>query len=266
MNVSSQKFKATLWMAENFPLSLSEQVLPIIELLAANISHFARLRDFVQLHLPAGFPVKIEIPLFHVLNACVTFCNVNGTEGRVDGVHMQPAVSDDDQEIRNDEDWPVEPTEGLLRNRRGVSTGSKEETVVTGVQSCECDSTMECVVDMDMFDIPPGLSAGGRVTQAAFDDDDELLQFAIQQSLLESDQAYDVQFSEQVILNEEDELQRAIQQSMTTGYSAIPVVPKDDNLSLALQLSLLMSEEEERLRKQEEEELEKVLKLSMAQQ
>jgi hypothetical protein len=208
VNVSSQKFKATLWMAENFPLSLSEQVLPIIELLAANISHFARLRDFVQLHLPAGFPVKIEIPLFHVLNACVTFCNVNGTEGRVDGVHMQPAVSDDDQEIRNDEDWPVEPTEGLLRNRRGVSTGSKEETVVTGVQSCECDSTMECVVDMDMFDIPPGLSAGGRVTQAAFDDDDELLQFAIQQSLLESDQAYDVQFSEQVILNEEDELQR----------------------------------------------------------
>ena len=150
----------------------------------------------------------IEIPLFHVLNACVTFCNVNGKESSVDGVHMQPALSDDNQESGNDQDWPVEPTEGLLRNRRGVSTGSKREAMTVEVEACELDGTRECVVDMDMFDIPAGLSAGGPVTQTMLDDDDELLQFAIQQSLLESDQACGLQDSEQASLSEGDELQR----------------------------------------------------------
>lgn len=53
---------------------------------------------------------------------------------------------------------------------------------------------------------------------------------------------------------------------MSAGPTAVGSMPVEDNLSLALRLSLHASEEEERLRKQEEEELEKVLKLSMAQQ
>ena len=54
-----QKFKATLWLCEDFPLSLQEQVLPIIDLMATSNAHFAKLRDFITLQLPAGFPVKI---------------------------------------------------------------------------------------------------------------------------------------------------------------------------------------------------------------
>uniref|UniRef100_A0A665UQD2 Ankyrin repeat domain-containing protein n=1 Tax=Echeneis naucrates TaxID=173247 RepID=A0A665UQD2_ECHNA len=77
LSIRTQKFKGTLWMSEEHPLSLVEQVTPIIDLMARTSSHFARLRDFVTLKFPPGFPVKIEIPLFHVLNAKITFGNVN---------------------------------------------------------------------------------------------------------------------------------------------------------------------------------------------
>ncbi|NWS13391.1 AN13A protein, partial [Pachyramphus minor] len=77
VTIRTQKFKATLWMSEQFPLSLTEQVTPIIDLMARTSAHFARLRDFITLDFPPGFPVKIEIPLFHVLNARITFANVN---------------------------------------------------------------------------------------------------------------------------------------------------------------------------------------------
>uniref|UniRef100_A0A1A8FWN2 Ankyrin repeat domain 13A n=1 Tax=Nothobranchius korthausae TaxID=1143690 RepID=A0A1A8FWN2_9TELE len=77
LTIRTQKFKGTLWMSEEHPLSLVEQVTPIIDLMARTSSHFARLRDFVTLNFPPGFPVKIEIPLFHVLNARITFGNLN---------------------------------------------------------------------------------------------------------------------------------------------------------------------------------------------
>jgi len=54
-----QRFKANLWLCEDYPLSLPEQVLPIVDLMAISSSHFAKLRDFITLQIPAGFPVKI---------------------------------------------------------------------------------------------------------------------------------------------------------------------------------------------------------------
>lgn len=88
---------------------------PIIDLMAISNAHFAKLRDFITLRLPPGFPVKIgeggrgsrrvpgstapappapgsggragsgchlltEIPLFHVLNARITFSNLCGCD------------------------------------------------------------------------------------------------------------------------------------------------------------------------------------------
>lgn len=59
VSVKVQKFKANLWLCEQYPLSLPEQILPIVDLMAISSSHFAKLKDFIQMQLPSGFPVKI---------------------------------------------------------------------------------------------------------------------------------------------------------------------------------------------------------------
>ncbi|EGD74233.1 hypothetical protein PTSG_06243 [Salpingoeca rosetta] len=68
-----QKFKPMLWMCDRFPLSLQEQILPVFELLAPTNHHIAKLRDFISLRLPGGFPVQIELPLYRVLTGRATF-------------------------------------------------------------------------------------------------------------------------------------------------------------------------------------------------
>ena len=54
-----QKFRAQLWLCEDYPLSLQEQVMPIVDLLAISNTHFQKLKDFIHMQLPSGFPVKI---------------------------------------------------------------------------------------------------------------------------------------------------------------------------------------------------------------
>ncbi|XP_030921264.1 ankyrin repeat domain-containing protein 13D [Geospiza fortis] len=92
MSSKVQRFKATLWLGGGEPpvpgLSLAEQVTPIIDLMAISNAHFAKLRDFITLKLPPGFPVKIEIPLFHVLNARITFSNLCGCDQPLGSVRI----------------------------------------------------------------------------------------------------------------------------------------------------------------------------------
>ena len=40
------------------------------------VKNLQKLKDFIHMQLPSGFPVKIEIPLFHVINARITFSNI----------------------------------------------------------------------------------------------------------------------------------------------------------------------------------------------
>lgn len=240
----TQKFKATLWLCENYPLSLQEQVVPIIDLMAASNAHFQKLRDFITLQLPAGFPVKIEIPLFHVLNARITFGNINGCDAAVEGV---TTIED-----------------------AGKITASIDET---------------------SFDSPPGYRKLGDIHHERLrDEDDQLLQFAIQQSLMDgnTDPVEQLTFYEALnnirppppsrplpsVRQDEDALlQRAIAESLAlqSGDTTYPeILPEtnsssnlDDDLRLALQLSQQTLTEDEKRRKEEEEELERILKLSM---
>ena len=140
-----QRFKANLWLSEDFPIKLQEQVLPILDLMSTMASpHVSKLKDFITMQLPSGFPVKIEIPLFHVLNACVTFGNVFALEAGVKNV----------ESIREED--------------------SKRLT---------------CIIDDCCFDVPAHYTNKGAANyrrQMTFGDEDDLLQYAIQQSLLES--------------------------------------------------------------------------------
>ncbi|KYM85374.1 Ankyrin repeat domain-containing protein 13B [Atta colombica] len=251
VNTKIQKFKATLWLSEDYPLSLQEQIMPIVDLMAISSSHFAKLKDFIQMQLPAGFPVKIEIPLFHILNARITFGNIFGL----------------DQEVPH--------------------VGHLQET-----------NRMTCLVDDICFETPSGYAKlGAEVrTQFSIEEEDDLLQFAIQQSLLEAGSERDeVDIWEalraqkpsrpttpNMTTEEERQLQRAIQASLvlyqeTTGSTegtanSAGINENEDSdsledtaeqLRLALKLSEQQQIEEEQQRLLEEETFRHVLELSL---
>ncbi|RXG55029.1 Ankyrin repeat domain-containing protein 13C [Armadillidium vulgare] len=68
---SSKSFRATVAMSEDFPLT-TEKLLSVLEVIAP-FKHFAKLRDFIQMKLPPGFPVKIDIPILPTVSAKITF-------------------------------------------------------------------------------------------------------------------------------------------------------------------------------------------------
>lgn len=68
---SSKHFKATLAMSEDFPLTV-DTLLNVLEVIAP-FKHFSKLREFIQMKLPPGFPVKIDIPILPTVTAKITF-------------------------------------------------------------------------------------------------------------------------------------------------------------------------------------------------
>ncbi|XP_035698756.1 ankyrin repeat domain-containing protein 13C-like [Branchiostoma floridae] len=66
-----KSLKATVAMSEEFPIRL-DRLLDVLEIIAP-FKHFLKLREFVQLKLPSGFPVKIEIPVLPTITAKITF-------------------------------------------------------------------------------------------------------------------------------------------------------------------------------------------------
>ncbi|XP_059192261.1 ankyrin repeat domain-containing protein 13A [Centropristis striata] len=246
LSIRTQKFKGTLWMSEEHPLSLVEQVTPIIDLMARTSSHFARLRDFVTLKFPPGFPVKIEIPLFHVLNARITFGNVNKCSTEEEATPTPAAT----------------PT----------SSGEEEEAAaLPPFQVCP-----------SVFEVPASYHrrGGGNRHTPMSNNDEELLQYAIHQSLLDSNRATgqegiwgdaDGEFTDVMPSSQSD---RSIPEGVLVEYdntTPSPVSPvsspsassPDSELRLAMELSARAQEEEDKMRKQEEEELERILQLSL---
>uniref|UniRef100_A0A668T2R2 Ankyrin repeat domain-containing protein n=1 Tax=Oreochromis aureus TaxID=47969 RepID=A0A668T2R2_OREAU len=231
LSIRTQKFKGTLWMSEDHPLSLVEQVTPIIDLMARTSSHFARLRDFVTLKFPPGFPVKIEIPLFHVLNAKITFGSVNKCSTEEEANTSAAAT----------------PT----------STGDDEAAAPPPFQVCP-----------SVFEVPASYHRrGGSRHMPVSNNDEELLQYAIHQSLLESRQGTG---QVRAIVTDTNIFFMSIPEGVLVDYrdtssppSSASASSPDSDLRLAMELSARAQEEEERMRKQEEEELERILQLSL---
>ncbi|XP_028400351.1 ankyrin repeat domain-containing protein 13B-like [Dendronephthya gigantea] len=243
----TQKFKATLCLCPTYPLSLQQQVLPVIKLLAISNSHFAKLRDFVALHLPSGFPLKIEIPVFHFLNARITFGNINAIAAPVPGVtsHVTSEPS---------------PEEDL----------ADDETRVT------------CAIDADRFLPPTDYVDRSRVEQYSgqhIQNDEELLiQLAIQQSLADSGGTGDARqnsWGQRTHLsNSEEDLQRAIRESLAASdqgtSDSTPAKRMDENpgsydeqlqIALAMSVQDVISKSQEQ--RNEDDELKRILKLSL---
>ncbi|XP_054454217.1 ankyrin repeat domain-containing protein 13D [Anoplopoma fimbria] len=274
-----QRFKATLWLSESHPLSLAEQVTPIIDLMAISNAHFAKLRDFITLRLPPGFPVKIEIPLFHVLNARVTFSNLCGCDEPVSSVTVHtPECSD---------------------------------------EAGQAPPPFHCEVDPSVFEPPADYTTlGPGRSEPMRDEDDNLLQFAIQQSLLDAGTESDQVTIWEALTNsrpvpqsplyeEDSQLERAIQESLSISLASreeedtadsnqpAAISPSDptptansplsystvtdprlsghfgvessfdEQLRIAMEMSCREQEEMDRKQKEEEDELERILQLSL---
>ncbi len=188
-----QSFNATLSLSDLFPLSLQDQVLPIVDLMAVNNSHFKKLKEFITLQLPSGFPVKIEIPVYRVITAKVTFENIHALSRNVTNVRTEYKTAS----LPRD---PVLDLEDDSSDRSNLIKSSKMKKSLS--------STL-CIVDPKVFEIPEqyrcinlGIAneafAGAQrnlpsgniysnrsdyLSSYQVDEEDILLQLAIQQSL-----------------------------------------------------------------------------------
>uniref|UniRef100_UPI00398F4113 ankyrin repeat domain-containing protein 13B n=1 Tax=Pristiophorus japonicus TaxID=55135 RepID=UPI00398F4113 len=251
LTTKTQKFKAKLWLCEDHPLSLSEQVAPIIDLMAISNALFAKLRDFITLRLPPGFPVKIEIPIFHILNARITFGNLNGSDEPVNSIRNSPTSE-------------------------APSPSSDTSSVSSSSSMTSCRG---CDMDPALFEVPRGYTVVGSNRDSLREEDDDLLQFAIQQSLLEAGTEYDQVTIWEALTNskpgtrpmtcEARKGERTPQHNILSQPSPqhIPsnqLYPNyDDQLLLAMELSTKEQEEVEKRKRQEEEELERIIRLSL---
>ncbi|KAK1158276.1 ankyrin repeat domain-containing protein 13B-like isoform X1 [Acipenser oxyrinchus oxyrinchus] len=251
LTTKTQRFKAKLWLCEDHPLSLSEQVAPIIDLMAISNALFAKLRDFITLRLPPGFPVKIEIPIYHILNARITFGNLNGCDEPVSSVRSSPSGE-------------------------APSPGSDSSSVSSSSSMTSCRG---CEIPASLFEVPAGYSVLGSHHDNLREEEEDLLQFAIQQSLVEAGSEYDQVTVWEALTNSKpgtrplscdgSRLESTPQhgphplaspQSTSTNQN---LRSYDEQLRLAMELSAREQEEAEQRQRQEEEELERIIQLSL---
>uniref|UniRef100_A0A8C6TPV4 Ankyrin repeat domain 13B n=1 Tax=Neogobius melanostomus TaxID=47308 RepID=A0A8C6TPV4_9GOBI len=258
LTTKTQRFKAKLWLCESHPLSLTEQVVPIIDLMAISNALFAKLRDFITLRLPPGFPVKIEIPLYHVLNARITFSNLNGW---MEGLRR-------DSEEGTQRSHPSSDTPSPGSDSSSVSSSSS-------TTSCRAGEIPPCV-----FEPPTGYTLlGSRQAEPLREEEEDLLQFAIQQSLLEAGSEYDQVTIWEALTNSKpgthslscdpSRLDRTPQHKPRPASNLCSTPSKkqpcsyDQQLRIAMEISAREQEEAELRQRQEEEELQRIIRLSL---
>ncbi|KAI7727555.1 hypothetical protein M8C21_003859 [Ambrosia artemisiifolia] len=72
-NEYKKGLRPVLWLAPNFPLR-TEELLPLLDILANKVKAVRRLRDLLTTKLPMGtFPVKVAIPVIPTIRVLVTF-------------------------------------------------------------------------------------------------------------------------------------------------------------------------------------------------
>eukprot|EP00045_Choanoeca_perplexa_P010410 m.105021 g.105021 ORF g.105021 m.105021 type:complete len:613 (+) comp15269_c0_seq1:157-1995(+) len=232
IKTKKQNIKMSLWMSHDFPLSFKEQVLPIIDLLAPTNRHIAKLRDFISLQLPAGFPVKIEVPVYHVLTARVSF------EG------FKDSCPDPNNTL-------FEVPEGYRRLQAGQNDYAREEDIQLAMA---LQASMQ------------GYAPEGAYAEDAYDPD---LQRAIQASLGHAPEAQDnpawgAPSSMLRPVTEEDLIQQAIALSLQEG--SVVEDPSSTPQPSAERVPLPPSAGPSLSQMSEEEQLAAVLALSMNEQ
>ena len=118
--------------------------------MALNNSHFKKLKEFITLQLPSGFPVKIEIPLYRVITAKVTFGNIHAIDTHVDYVKTikkSDSLLDQAAAVVNESNSPDNENACLL-------PAEDADNIVDKSNSISSSPGVTCIVDEKIFKIP----------------------------------------------------------------------------------------------------------------
>lgn len=108
-----KKLAASIWMAHDFPLTI-DQLLPLFEIMSPSNDHFNKLREFVSLKLPPGFPVQVELPVLMFLSARITFRNYVTWKKETRRTIPIPSAADPAKSSKKWFEIPEDYTEGVV--------------------------------------------------------------------------------------------------------------------------------------------------------
>ncbi|RTG85705.1 ankyrin repeat domain-containing protein 13 [Schistosoma bovis] len=272
-------FKARLWICRDYPLSLKDQIIPIIDLMSEYNPYFHKLKEFLTKQLPSGFPLKVEIPLYHVLNACVSFGNLHGQDNSVYGVSTVPIGSKDSGlHHPSDSTDPHKKTDSPTTSKFASDNQTDQPLLESSTESSSLQP-LKCVIDESVFDVGKGyhlIVENSPGHYGALYDEEQMVQMAVQRSLVEYGSSEnliqrDYSLSKRGIVEaradeyvepEEAWMQQAIAASLSLDGAEIPVTSADAAYMKALEESRIEQELEEKRRRAEDEELARILELS----
>ncbi|CAH8444026.1 unnamed protein product [Schistosoma turkestanicum] len=273
MTTKVKTFKARLWICRDYPLSLKDQIIPIIDLMSEYNPYFHKLKEFLTKQLPNGFPLKVEIPLYHVLNACVSFGNLHGQDNSVYGVSTVPIGNKDTGQHH------ASDSADKKINSSTTSNQTDQPLLESSTESSSSSQAVKCVIDESVFDVGKGyhlIVENSPGHYGALYDEEQMVQMAVQRSLVEYGSSEnliqrDYSLSKRGIIEaradeyvepEEAWLQQAIAASLSLDGAEIPLTSADAAYMKALEESRIEQELEEKRRRAEDEELARILELS----
>ena len=132
--------RPVLWLTPDFPLK-TEELLPLLDILANKVKAVRRLRELLTTKLPTGtFPVKIAIPIIPTVRVLITFTKF--------------------EELQPSEEFSTPPTSPVFHDAKSSDSSSSASWVSWmkgtrgGGQSSDGDSNRYKDSEVDPFLIP----------------------------------------------------------------------------------------------------------------
>ncbi|CAJ2658359.1 unnamed protein product [Trifolium pratense] len=147
-----KSLRPSVWLTEQFPLK-TEELLPLLDILANKVKAVRRMRDLLTTKFPPGsFPVKVAIPVVPTVRVVITFTKF---------VELQPVekfytpftsprhliASDNGDEEQNSETSYSSFTSSWLRRNNSQSGSSRNK---------QLQKSTSGALDLDPFVIPEG--------------------------------------------------------------------------------------------------------------
>ena len=124
------------------------------QIIAPQFKHFQKLRDFVEIKLPPGFPVKVDIPVLPTVSARVTFHDFAWKNTKTNPLSAVMQNGGGTNGNKGENGWQSEDDDGEdsgRKERRSLKglDGEEDDEGATEASAIEDDELTD-----DLFDIP----------------------------------------------------------------------------------------------------------------